>query len=644
MYLRDLQHSSLNSSEARLNQQNIANLQPAWTLSVGAALAAGATVSNGVLYFGDWAGNFRAVDAKTGSVLWKAFLGKAPVPADPTCFPAIGISSQAAVLGSTVYVGGGDSAVYALDISSGQQIWRTPLADPTDGAYLWSSVMPYRNALYIGIASLGDCPTVRGGLARIDPQNPQHPLIRYLVPEGARGAGIWSTPAIDAATNTVFTATGNGDVQDIVAGNYSEAMLALDADTLAIKSYFFLPADEADQDLDWGSSPTLFTTPAGVPLVAATAKDGFLYAVRRSDLSLAWKTALAVGCVAPEEGCGSVSTPAFDGKTLFVAAGVRDPNLFFSGSVYAINPADGSVLWERDTASVLVAPVTVANGLVFASTTKGLAVYDAATGQLFWGDGGRGALYSQAVVVNGTVFSTYLSGEVVAWNLPATGNLLSSFSAASGFPGFAANGIASVYGASLNGAGVTVTDSAGTERPADVFFSSSNQINYLVPDQTELGRATLTVTASSGTKLTTPLQISAVAPGIFSANADGKGVAAAQALLVKADGTRNFLQVLQCGSATGSCVGVPIDLGADSDQVVLILYGTGLRGLSSPDKGLCTIGGLPATVLYAGSQNQFKGLDQVNVLIPKGLKGRGQVNVALSVDRQLSNTVTVNIK
>jgi outer membrane protein assembly factor BamB len=72
-----LQHSSLNSAEARLNQQNIAGLQPAWTLSVGAALAAGVTVSNGVLYFGDWAGNFRAVDAKTGNILWKASLGRA---------------------------------------------------------------------------------------------------------------------------------------------------------------------------------------------------------------------------------------------------------------------------------------------------------------------------------------------------------------------------------------------------------------------------------------------------------------------------------------------------------------------------------------------------------------------------------------
>ena len=67
--------------------------------------------------------------------------------------------------------------------------------------------------------------------------------------------------------------------------------------------------------------------------------DGNLYALRRADLSLAWETSLAVGCIDPQSGCGSLSTPAFDGATLFVGAGVRDPSLGFSGSVYVIASA-----------------------------------------------------------------------------------------------------------------------------------------------------------------------------------------------------------------------------------------------------------------------------------------------------------------
>ena len=86
----------------------------------------------------------------------------------------------------------------------------------------------------------------------------------------------------------------------------------------------------------------------------------------------------------------------------------------------------------------------------------------------------------------------------------------------------------------------------------------------------------------------------------------------------------------------------PISLG--TGQAVLILYGTGMMGLSSLDNVRCTIGGVSATVQYAGPQNTFAGLDQVNVQIPPELAGRGEVDVVLSVDGQLANTVRVSFK
>jgi outer membrane protein assembly factor BamB len=65
-----------------------------------------------------------------------------------------------------------------------------------------------------------------------------------------------------------------------------------------------------------------------------------------------------------------------------------------------------------------LAPVTVVNGVVFASTLTGLMAFDAATGESLWDDGGRGALFSQPVVLDGQVFSTYVNGELVVWGLP----------------------------------------------------------------------------------------------------------------------------------------------------------------------------------------------------------------------------------
>src|SRR5579864_1865996 len=645
MYLRDLGHSSYVPTETQLSQNQISNLQRTWVLSVGAPLASAVTVSDGVLYFGDWNGYFHAVNAETGTEIWRTFVGKAPDPVQPDCDPGIGVTSQAIVLGNTVYVGGGDSAVYALDLSSGNQIWRVSLADPASGSYLWSSIVPYKNALYLGVASLGDCPVVRGAVVRIDPGDPQQPLIRYLMIEDSVGAGVWSTVAIDAATNTLFATTGNGDdPQDPSIGNYPEAALALDADTLEVQAYYLLPAEDSQYDLDWGSSPTLFTPSNGVPMMAATGKDGILYALRRSDLSLAWETQLAVGCIDPQDGCGSLSTPAFDGATLFVGAGVRDPNLGFSGSLYAIHPADGSVIWERDTDGTVIAPVTVANGLVFVSTTQGFEIYHAATGQFLWRDRIRGAMYSQPVVVDGTIFTTYVSGQAVAWGIPAAGaTTLYSFSAASFLPSFAPGAIATAFGTGLEGAGVTVEDGAGTLQPATVLFSSSGQINYLLPADAVAGRGALTIRSATGDILSTALQISDVAPGIFSANGNGEGVAAAQVVLIGSDGSQKYVPVTQCGTAPGSCVAQPIDLGK-TGQAALVLYGTGIRGFTSLDNVRCSIGGVSAPILYAGPQNDFQGVDQVNVQIPAELAGRGEVAVRLSVDGQLSNTVTASFQ
>lgn len=643
MYLRDLAHSSFVPGEKQLDKSGISNLQRTWQLSLAANLAAAPTFSKGILYFGDWGGYFHAVNAQTGTQLWQTFVGKSPNPSEPFCDPGIGVSSQATVLGTTVYVGGGDSAVYALDLTTGAQLWRLPLADPATGSYIWSSIVPYNNALYVGLASQDDCPVIRGAVVRIDPQKPDQPLIRYLMAEGASGAGVWSTPAIDQATNTLFVTTGNGDdPQDVSIGNYTEAALSLDAGTLEVQSYYLLPEAESEVDVDWGSSATLFTS-GGISMIAATGKDGMLYALERPSLRLAWETYLAVGCSDPTLGCGSVSTPAYDGTTLFVGAGVRDPNGDSSGSVYAIRPADGSVIWVRDTAGTVIAPVTVSNGLLFVSTTEGLEIYHAATGQILWDDRKRGPIYSQPVVVDGTIYSTYVSGDVIAWQIPpADTSTLYSFSAASGLPSFGPAGIASAYGTGLDGASVTVEDSTGTVYPAQVLFSSSNQINYLVPDAAAGGRGAVNVITAAGNTLSTALQISDVAPGIFSANGDAKGVAAAQVLLTGADGSQQFVPVAQCGADPGSCIAQPVDM--MGDQGTLVLYGTGIRGLSSMDNVWCTIGGVAAPVLYAGPQNGFAGLDQVNVAIPAELAGRGEVDVVLSVDGQLANTVTVSFK
>ena len=76
----------------------------------------------------------------------------------------------------------------------------------------------------------------------------------------------------------------------------------------------------------------------------------------------------------------------------------------------------------------------------------------------------------------------------------------------------------------------------------------------------------------------------------------------------------------------------------------LILFGTGFRGRSALSAVTAQVGGENATVLYAGAQGGQVGLDQLNLLLPRALTGRGEVGVVMSADGKLANTVQVTIR
>ncbi len=192
---------------------------------------------------------------------------------------------------------------------------------------------------------------------------------------------------------------------------------------------------------------------------------------------------------------------------------------------------------------------------------------------------------------------------------------------------------------------VKVMDNLGIERLASLFFASPGQVNFQVPPSTSTGVAFFTITSGNGTISTGLVQISNVAPGLFAANANGQGVAAALVLRIKADGSQSFEPVARFDAAQNRFVPLPIDLGPASDQVFLILYGTGIRGRSSLAAVSATIGGANVQVTFAGEAPGFVGLDQVNLgPIPRSLIGRGDVNVVLLVEGKPANIVVVNIK
>jgi len=196
----------------------------------------------------------------------------------------------------------------------------------------------------------------------------------------------------------------------------------------------------------------------------------------------------------------------------------------------------------------------------------------------------------------------------------------------------------------LAGTRVVVRDYAGVSRFAPLFFVSPTQINYQMPPGVRLGPAIITVAGGNGKIFTGTALVAATAPGLFAANADGQGVAAAVALRVRQDGAQVYEPVARFDSAQNKFVAAPIDLSDPSDQVFLSLFGTGVRNRSALANVIAKIGGANAEVLFAGSQGGFAGLDQVNARLSRDLLGRGEVDVVVTVDGKVANIVRINIK
>lgn len=221
-------------------------------------------------------------------------------------------------------------------------------------------------------------------------------------------------------------------------------------------------------------------------------------------------------------------------------------------------------------------------------------------------------------------------------------------SAANAAQGIARAGIATVYGAklaaaiqasttlpppqSLGGVSVTLQDSAGVSRTAQIYYVSPGQINFVVPPDTAPGLATITVHPAGLPEVSGSSVIGAIAPALFTADASGSGPAAATV-----DSSLTF----QCAGPV--CIPVPIDL-SGSSPVYLALYGTGIRNRSSLGNVVCTIGGVKVPVVYAGPQPTYPGLDQVNVGLPPTLRGMGATDLVVAMDGQASNRVRIALR
>lgn len=180
-------------------------------------------------------------------------------------------------------------------------------------------------------------------------------------------------------------------------------------------------------------------------------------------------------------------------------------------------------------------------------------------------------------------------------------------------------------------AGVTVMVN---DISAPLLYVSPAQINYIVPANVDPGTALVKVMNGANAVANGTVPVESVSPSIFTMTASGKGVPAAQTTL---DGV-SFQAV---GNADGSARALTV--GTASKPNYLVLYGTGLRRRSSLTNVRVMIGGVQSEVTFLGAHSRLAGLDQMNIKLPQELRGRGNVDVIVTIDGRTANTVNISV-
>lgn len=248
---------------------------------------------------------------------------------------------------------------------------------------------------------------------------------------------------------------------------------------------------------------------------------------------------------------------------------------------------------------------------------------------------------------------------VLALSFSAQAQTFTVYSGASYQPVVAPNSWAVAFGtgmasstadATLTSSGQWPTTLAGTTvtvdgQPAELYYVSPKQINFLVPDVTGLGSLSVVIAnTAAGGKQTSSVNVQNTAVGIFTSNATGAGPGAIL------NGVTN--------AGPPFLVVTPQNGGSDL-RTRLAIYCTAIRYAGNPTQdtsvtnvaanvtaqGKDTAGNqYNFTVEYAGgSDPAFPGLDQVNIVLPAQLDGAGVVTLTVSAENTTSNPVTFQV-
>jgi outer membrane protein assembly factor BamB len=154
-------------------------------------------------------------------------------------------------------------------------------------------------------------------------------------------------------------------------------------------------------------------------LVGAPNKDGYFYAWSRTpnaqgQLPVVWQTTISVASPSPYT--SSIVSGAWDGTTLYVGGGNTIINgTFCYGSVDALNPATGAIIWQNCQPGEVIAGITAVPGLVVVGNLSGtVQVIADSNGATRFSYSAGTDIEGECTVSNGVVYIPAGNGTLIA--------------------------------------------------------------------------------------------------------------------------------------------------------------------------------------------------------------------------------------
>ena len=239
------QHRFQPADMARLAPSDASRLKLKWAFGFPGATRSVAqpTIFGGRVFVGSQNGKVYSLDAKSGCTYWFYDAGKSVRSA-----VVIGPRGD----GWAAYFGDQGANVHAIDALTGKSLW-TATVDHHPSAQITGSPTLVGTMLFVPVSSRSDpkaadpsyrCCTFRGSVVALDSASGKMMWKTYTIAQEAKpgainaagfqlmgpsGAGIWSAPTYDAASQKIYVTTGNNHSDPPT--ETSDAFLALNADS-----------------------------------------------------------------------------------------------------------------------------------------------------------------------------------------------------------------------------------------------------------------------------------------------------------------------------------------------------------------------------------------------------------------------------